>query len=125
MRKRKTLYYLTCNDIQSTLLNEKAIYKTLYPTFVLKSVYGGWPHGRMVKFMCSTLVAEGSTGSDPGHKHGTAHQDMLRRGTGPMAEWLSSRAPLQAAPCFVGSNPGRGHGTAHQTTLRQRPTCHN
>ena len=46
-------------------------------------------------------------------------------GAGPVAEWLSSRAPLQAAQCFVGSNPGRGHGTAHQTTLRQRPTCHN
>ena len=44
---------------------------------------------------------------------------------GPVAEWLSSRAPLQAAQCFVSSNPGRGHGTAHQTTLRQRPTCHN
>ena len=25
-----------------------------------------------------------------------------------MAEWLSSRAPLQVAQCFVGSNPGRG-----------------
>ena len=48
-----------------------------------------------------------------------------RRGAGPMAEWLSSRAPLQVAQCFVGSNPGRGHGTTHQTTLRQRPTCHN
>ena len=46
-------------------------------------------------------------------------------GAGPVAEWLSSRAPLQAAQCLVGSNPGRGHGTAHQTTLRQRPTCHN
>ena len=44
---------------------------------------------------------------------------------GPVAEWLSSRAPLQVAQCFVGSNPGRGHGTARQTTLRQRPTCHN
>ena len=31
-----------------------------------------------------------------------------------MAEWLSSRAPLQAAQCFVGLNPRRGHGTAHQ-----------
>uniref|UniRef100_A0A8C4LBU3 Dynein light chain Tctex-type 2B n=1 Tax=Equus asinus TaxID=9793 RepID=A0A8C4LBU3_EQUAS len=40
-------------------------------------------------------------------------------GAGPVAEWLSSRAPLQAAQCFVGSNPGRGHDTAHQTTLRQ------
>ena len=46
-------------------------------------------------------------------------------GAGPVAEWLSSRAPLQAAQGFVGSNPGRGHGTAHQTTLRQRPICHN
>ena len=47
------------------------------------------------------------------------------RGAGPVAEWLSSRALLQGAQCFVGSNPGRRHGTAHQTTLRQRPTCHN
>ena len=46
-------------------------------------------------------------------------------GAGPVAEWSSSRAPLQAAQCFVGSNPGCGYGTAHQTTLRQRPTCHN
>ena len=46
-------------------------------------------------------------------------------GAGPVAEWLSSRAPLQMAQCFIGSNPGRGHVTAHQTTLRQRPTCHN
>ena len=46
-------------------------------------------------------------------------------GAGPVAEWLGSRALLQAAQCFVGSNPGRGHGTAHRTTLGQRPTCHN
>ena len=30
-----------------------------------------------------------------------------------MAEWLSSRAPLQAAQCFVGLITGCGHGTAH------------
>ena len=46
-------------------------------------------------------------------------------GVGPVAEWLSSHALLQAAQCFVGSNPGHGHSTTHQTTLRQRPTCHN
>ena len=49
----------------------------------------------------------------------------MTTGAGPGAEWLSSRAPLLAAQCFIGSNPGCGHGTAHQTTLRQRPTCHN
>ena len=48
-----------------------------------------------------------------------------RLAAGPVAKWLGSRAPLQAAQCFVGSNPGRGHGTAHQSMLRQRPTCHN
>ena len=46
-------------------------------------------------------------------------------GAGPVAKWLSSRALLQAAQCFVGSNPGCGHGTTHHTTLRQRPTYHN
>ena len=46
-------------------------------------------------------------------------------GAGHVAEWLSLRAPLQAAQWFVSSNPGRGHGTAHQTTLKQHPTCHN
>ena len=33
-------------------------------------------------------------------------------GAGPVAEWLSLRAPLQAAQCSIGSDPGRGHGTA-------------
>ena len=46
-------------------------------------------------------------------------------GAGPVAEWLSSPAPGQAAQWFVGLNPGHGHGTTHQTTLRQRPTSHN
>ena len=46
-------------------------------------------------------------------------------GAGPVAEWLSSRALLLAAQCFVGSNPGRGRDTARRTTLRQRPTYHN
>ena len=52
---------------------------------------------------------------------------MLKKvvlGSGPVAEWLSLRALLQAAQCFVGSNPGRGHGTARQTTLRRHRTCH-
>ena len=52
-------------------------------------------------------------------------QESVDHGAGPVTEWLSLRAPLQAAQCFIGSNPGCGHGTAHQTTLRQRPTCGN
>ena len=46
-------------------------------------------------------------------------------GAGPVAEWLSLHAALQAAQCFIGSNPGPGHGTAHQALLRWRPICHN
>ena len=48
-----------------------------------------------------------------------------KQGAGPVAEWLSLRAPLQATQCFVGSNPGCGHGTVHQAMLRRHPTCHN
>ena len=32
----------------------------------------------MVKFTHSASVAQGFTGSDPGHGHGTTHQAMLR-----------------------------------------------
>ena len=46
-------------------------------------------------------------------------------GVGPVAEWLSSRAPLQAAQGFTASDPGRGHGAAHQAMLRRHPACHN
>ena len=33
----------------------------------------------MVKFVHSTLAAQGFAGSDPGCRHGTAHKDMLRQ----------------------------------------------
>ena len=39
----------------------------------------GQPHGQVVKFACSTPVAQVFTGSNPGRRHGTAHQAMLRR----------------------------------------------
>ena len=39
----------------------------------------GWPHGQVVKFAHSASAAQGFTGSNPGHRHGTAHQAMLRR----------------------------------------------
>ena len=47
------------------------------------------------------------------------------QGADPVAEWLGSCSPLQAAQCFVGLGPGHGHGTAHQATLGRRPTCRN
>ena len=72
-----------------------------------------------------TLLVGMQTGAATMENSMEIPQKVKNRGAGPVAEWLSSRAPLQAAQCFVGSNPGRGHGTAHQTTLRQRPTCHN
>ena len=51
--------------------------------------------------------------------------DKNKIGAGPMDQWLSSHAPLQAAQCFIGSNPGWGHDSAHQAMLRKHPTCHN
>ena len=44
-----------------------------------KSDNGGWPHGRVVKFLRSTAVAQCFVGSNPGRGHGTAHQATLRR----------------------------------------------
>ena len=48
--------------------------------------------------------------------------EMLGPRGRPMAERLSSHAPLLGAE---GLDPGCGHGTAHQAMLRQRPMCHN
>ena len=56
--------------------------------------------------------------------HRSSDQKHTFPGAGPVAEWLGSRAPLQAAQCFVGSGPGRGHGTAHRATPGQRATCY-
>ena len=39
----------------------------------------GRPHGQVVKFAGSALAAQDFTGSDPGCRHGTAHQAMLRQ----------------------------------------------
>ena len=41
--------------------------------------FGGRPHGRVVKFVHSALVAQGFIHLDPGHGHGTTHQAMLRQ----------------------------------------------
>ena len=38
----------------------------------------GQPHGRVVEFVCFASVAQGFSGSNPGHGHGTAHWVMLR-----------------------------------------------
>ena len=60
--------------------NKTKIRINLYINKGLKLIkFRGWPHGQGVKFMCSTSVAKGFTGSDPGCRHGTAHQAMWRR----------------------------------------------
>ena len=53
-----------------SLLN-KCLIKVLYSQ--------GWPRGRVVKFERSASAAQGFTGSDPGGRHGTTHQAMLRQ----------------------------------------------
>ena len=37
------------------------------------------PCGQVVKFARSASVAQDFAGLDPGHRHGTAHQAMLRQ----------------------------------------------
>ena len=39
----------------------------------------GRPGGPVVKFARSALAAQGFTSPDPGRKHGTAHEVMLRQ----------------------------------------------
>ena len=46
--------------------------------FFFKTMEGP-PHGPVVRFMRSALVAQGFMGLDPGHGQGTAHQVMLRQ----------------------------------------------
>ena len=71
---------------------------------ILRRVYV-WTHNNNKKY---TTLYRGLWG-EKGKKF---LKKKIYEGAGPVAEWLSSRAPLQAAQCFVGSNPGRGHGTA-------------
>ena len=73
------------------------------------------------------LLERRGSGGEEGQSQEPKREEKKKTkpGAGPVAEWLSSRALLQAAQCFICSNPGRGHGTAHQTTLRQCPICHN
>ena len=44
-----------------------------------KQPLGGWPHGWVIKFGCSTLAGQDFVGLDPGRRPSTAHQAMLRQ----------------------------------------------
>ena len=44
-----------------------------------KKYYRGQPRGRVVKFACSAVVAQGFAGLDPGRGHGTTRQATLRQ----------------------------------------------
>ena len=39
----------------------------------------GRPHDPVVEFVCSASAAQGFAGLDPGSRHGTAHQALLRQ----------------------------------------------
>ena len=83
--------YLASYDCFVLIIFPSAVLSLLFPSersatqvvvSNLKAQLGstrGPPHGRVVKFVCSTLVAQGFPGWDPGHRHGTAHQAMLRQ----------------------------------------------
>ena len=128
---RKRIIATTSSETSTDMLNQLS-YNRQNILFKLEPLYMFSPQGRMVRVLLKnphratllssppkTMLTMPST--QPTHLPPKKH----KKGAGPVAEWLSSRTPLQAAQCFVGSNPGRGHGTAHQTTLRQHPTCHN
>ena len=51
----------------------------VYLEVIQESRNGGWPHGRVVKFVHSALVAQGFANSDPGCGPSTAQQAMLRQ----------------------------------------------
>ena len=46
---------------------------------LLEEIFRGQPRGRLVKFVCSALAAQGFGSLDPGHRPSTVHQAMLRR----------------------------------------------
>ena len=62
------LYILFTTDTNSTI-----------NSMMLKRGPRARPRGWVVRFMCSASAAQGFTGSDPGHLHGTAHQATLRQ----------------------------------------------
>ena len=51
----------------------------LEPSVLKNKIIWGQPHGRVVKFGHSASAAQGFAGLDPGCRHGTAHQAMLRQ----------------------------------------------
>ena len=56
----------------------RAELKAIMSCYGLKNrIFRGKPCGQVVKFSGSPSATQGFTGSDPGHRRGTAHQVML------------------------------------------------
>ena len=74
-KQSKSISYIQkkCDKIQHTLMMENL------SKLHIEGNFWGWPHGRVVKLTCSASEAQGFTGSDPGRRHGTTHQAMLRQ----------------------------------------------
>ena len=49
------------------------------PPALKKLKLGVWAHGQVIKFTHSASAAPGFISSDPGRRHGTAQQAMLRQ----------------------------------------------
>ena len=75
-RKRKKIVHTGVEEIKVSLLSHDMIVYVENTTVSTKQLLQGLPHGQVVKFPCS---AASDQGSDPGHRHGTAHQVTLRR----------------------------------------------
>ena len=74
-----------------------------------QNISGGRPRGRVVKFLRSTLAAQGFAGSDPQceHGHGTTHQAMLRQRPTAQPEALTTRIYNYVLGAICGEEEGK------------------
>ena len=77
------LYYNVQVEIQTKLAQSSSPIPRSYDSRIAERSIkihniGGQSHGRAIKFAGSTSAAQGFASSDPGCRHGTTHQAILR-----------------------------------------------
>ena len=70
--------YFSFKGYLKNIYSFKSFLKTQHMLIEKLQNSGAWPSGRVVKFVRSASVAQGFTGSNPGHGHDTAHQALLK-----------------------------------------------